>query len=110
MRDISRVVLARDAAAALRGAACKELGPLWNGGETAILQAESPSAARRAAEPLVAVCVECPVVRGCRRWAEIDSYTGVAAGEIWASGSVWEDGAGGTRRPMRRPGDRRLAG
>ena len=103
MRGIDRQVLARDASAALFAAACKEQRDLWNRCEEEHATAVTTGQARRAAEPLLEVCGGCPIVPACRRWAEVDHYTGVAGGTAWLNGK---------ERPVhwvRRPQTPRLA-
>lgn len=83
----SRRTLARDAAARLVAAACREQGRLWDKGETEYETATTDREARDAVEPLVAVCASCPVPAECQRWASIDRYTGVAGGLVWHNGT-----------------------
>jgi len=80
-------VLARDAAARLRDAACKEKRDLWNAGEATMEATEDRAEALAAAEPLLEVCWSgCLVRDACREWARIDRYTGVAGGEVVHNG------------------------
>lgn len=84
-RDV--VVLARDAAARLRGAACKEEGALWNTAETAMEAASDDGELLAAAEPLLEMCwSRCPVRDACLEWARVDQYTGVAGGHVLRAG------------------------
>ncbi len=103
MRGADRQVLARDASATLVAAACKEERDLWNRQEDAHAAATTKAQARVAAGPLLEVCAVCPITQACRRWAEVDQYTGIAAGAAWLNGK---------ERPVhwvRRPQSRRLA-
>jgi hypothetical protein len=86
MRGIDRQVLARDASAALVAAACKGHQELWDRCEDEHAAATTKEQARRAAEPLVELCTSCPITQACRGWAEVDQYTGVAAGTAWLNG------------------------
>ena len=82
----TREALARAAAARLDGAACREQGELWAAQEAAHKSAEGQPAAAAAAAPLLALCARCPVVPLCAQWAQVDAYTGVAAGQAWVDG------------------------
>lgn len=86
MKGIDRQVLAQDASAALVAAACKDRRDLWNLHEDEHAVATTKDQARRAAEPLLEVCATCPIIQACRRWAEVDQYTGIAAGTAWLNG------------------------
>lgn len=100
MRGIDRQVLARDASAALVAAACKEQRDLWNRYEDEHAAAVTKEQARAAAEPLLEVCAPCPIIQACRRWAEVDQYTGIAAGAAWLNGQ--ERPVHWVRRPQTR--------
>jgi hypothetical protein len=79
-------VLARAAAARLHAAACRGQLEPWNDGEYLHAMALTQGEARTAAAPLLAVCAQCPVQPECRDWAQVDKYTGIAAGSAWADG------------------------
>lgn len=83
---INRDVLARDAAARLQQAACREQQALWDAQEHAHEAAATPVEAVSAAAPALAVCAGCPVRQLCTAWAEVDEYTGLAAGGAWVNG------------------------
>lgn len=103
MRGVDRQALAQNASAVLVAAACKAHSDLWNRYEDQHAAATTKEQARQAAEPLLEVCSGCPVAQACRRWAEVDEYTGIAAGTAWLNG---------TERPVhwvRRPQSRWLA-
>lgn len=85
---INRDVLARDAAARLERAACREQQALWDAQECAHEAAETSIEAVRAAEPALAVCAGCPIPQLCAAWAEVDEYTGLAAGQAWVNGKA----------------------
>lgn len=87
-RTINTVVLARNAAAGLRRAACKDQGSLWNEVEADVEGASTRAAEHRAAEPAFRVCDDCPMIAACERWAGMDRYTGVAAGQVWRNGKA----------------------
>jgi len=86
MKGIDREVLARDAAARLYAAACKESRKVWDEQERIHAEARSQAIARRAARPLLRICAGCPIITECRAWAETDRYTGIAAGAAWVNG------------------------
>lgn len=86
MRGMDREVLARGAAARLAAAACKESRQLWDEHERLHSSATTQGSARAAATPLLEVCASCPIPVMCRAWAEIDQYTGIAAGTAWVNG------------------------
>lgn len=86
MRGINRDVLARDAAARLRQASCREHRELWDRQEQMWDVSDTDDEAAAAAEPALALCDECPVLAHCAAWAEVDLYTGLAAGAGWRNG------------------------
>lgn len=88
IRNISAVVLARNATANLRRAACKDQKMLWNDVEAAVEAATSQDEKEQAAAPARELCLSCPVLEACEEWARIDKYTGVAAGQVWRNGKV----------------------
>jgi len=81
-------MLAQDASAQLKGALCKDHRDLWNVQEASHESASSQFAAAHHAAPLLEICVSCPVINRCRRWASVDKYTGIAAGAAWVNGVV----------------------
>ncbi len=102
MRDISREVLARDAAWSLADGACKDLTLEWGRWE-ATYAATLTRAARLAAlaEP-AAVCGGCPITAECADLAELSGYTGIAAGQGYREGRP-------DRSRARAPRERRTA-
>lgn len=96
-------MLARNAAASLVAAACKDRWRLWNAQEEEHSNASTQKEAQQAADPLLAVCAECPITAQCHAWAQVDQYTGIAAGTAWLNGKP--------RPPhwIRRPFSRSLA-
>lgn len=81
-----RDALAQAAAVRLVAAACSGLGRKWDRQEQLHLDATTHEQAVRAARPLTAICASCPIVTECRAWAEVDQYTGIAAGSAWVKG------------------------
>jgi hypothetical protein len=86
VRRLSRNVLARDATARIRPAACKEQSRLWTAAEAAHEAASTAGEAELAAAPALQFCADCPVMGVCAQWAEVDEYTGLAAGQAWVNG------------------------
>lgn len=86
MRGMDREVVARDEAARLYAAACKESRAVWDRQERLHAAARSQVVAAKAARPLLRICGGCPIVAECRSWAEVDRYTGIAAGAAWVNG------------------------
>lgn len=84
---VHRVAAARDAAARLWAARCKDHGADWDAGES-VLQAagDAPGDADWAVDPLLDICASCPIATECRTWAHLDRYTGVAAGAVMVNG------------------------
>ena len=86
MRPISKAHLARQLAAAIAEAACEEQGAAWSGWEVAHASASTPSQAEAAAAAAMALCGGCPETDRCAQRAELDSYTGLAAGAAYLNG------------------------
>lgn len=89
MRGISRVVLARQLHEAIvrdGRAACGGLGEWWSEQEAAHAAAASGQASAVAAAPAMRLCGECPEISRCAERAELDSYTGLAAGAAYCNG------------------------
>lgn len=87
MRSMSRTVLAIDAAWKLDAGACRGLGRFWSQHESRHGAAPNGQVAAEAAAPLLEVCATCPVLNLCEQWAQIDQYTGIAAGTAWVNGA-----------------------
>lgn len=87
MRPISRAHLARQLAAAITGAACKGQGVLWGQWEAAHAAAATSAAAETAAVPAMVLCAGCPETLRCASRAEVDRYTGLAAGAAYLNGA-----------------------
>lgn len=100
MRGISRQILARDAAAQLKQAACRGSAALWTRHERAHEQAQTRDEADQVALGALVLCDACPVVSLCQEWASIEAYTGLAAGAAWLNGR---------RREIPRPSEVQLA-
>lgn len=62
----------------MRDAACAGAAPLFDP------DSQGPARARA-----MSICVHsCPVAEQCRRWAESNAYTGIAAGKFYRSGTI----------------------
>lgn len=79
---------AQDAAAALADAECKGRGAQWTAAEAAFREARKATDAEAIAWEVLTLCATCPVARQCAEWAEIDNYTGLAAGSIYYQGEA----------------------
>ncbi len=89
MRGVSRRVLAQHLAmmiAAEDRAECRGSGKWWSEREAAHAAASSRLEAAAAAAPAVALCARCPVIGRCGELAQVDSYTGLAAGAAYIDG------------------------
>lgn len=86
MRPISKAHLARQLTAAIREAACEGMSRAWTDWELAHAAATDSKAAERAARPAMRVCRGCPELVRCTERAELDRYSGLAAGAAWLNG------------------------
>lgn len=86
MRPISKAHLAKQMAAAITEASCEEQGRAWSDWEAAHAAASSPTQATAAAADAMALCAGCPETDRCAQRAELDSYTGLAAGAAYLNG------------------------
>lgn len=84
---LRRLMEAAELAALLvREGNCAIPGTGWDDAEIRHAKASNDVAANQAAQAVLRLCIGCPVVEVCRRWAEVDRYTGLAAGSSWAWG------------------------
>lgn len=83
---LDKDVEAQDAAAALDDAECKGHGADWTRAEHAYRAARNPDDAEAAAWVVLTLCAACPVAELCTEWAEVDRYTGLAAGSVYTDG------------------------
>lgn len=89
MRPVSRQVLAQQQATTIARsgtAACRGRGTWWSERELEHAAATSPSAAVAAAAPAMELCVRCPMLTACAKLADLDQYTGLAAGAAMFAG------------------------
>lgn len=90
MRPISVEVIARDAAAHLARAStanCVGAARRWDELEASHRRTRTPQgAASVVAEMAEEFCNDCPALMVCRRWAEAQQYTGLAAGAAYEDG------------------------
>jgi len=82
----SNAQLARQLTAQITNGNCKYLGTWWSEQEAAHAQTTTPGDARNATEPALALCEGCPAHELCRQRAELDRYTGLAAGAVYING------------------------
>jgi len=86
MRGISRAVLARQIAAAITDPACDGQWKWWSEQEAMHARATTSAEAAAAAGPAMMLCSICPEQQRCARRAELDRYTGLAAGAAYCNG------------------------
>jgi hypothetical protein len=98
MRPISRVALARQLAAAIESAQCDGMGHWWSEREAEHAAAVTGAEARGAAAEALELCGRCPERSRCAELAQVDQYTGLAAGAWYLNGTAKDVGAvaGGT--------------
>lgn len=65
---------------------CAVSGTGWDQAEKQYLSADSAAAAAQASSLVLGLCEGCPVIDECARWAQIDRYSGLAAGRSWIRG------------------------
>jgi len=87
MRPISATSLARQLTAAITDPACDGQGKWWSEQETTHAQATTSAAAAAAAVPAMMLCAVCPEQQRCAQRAELDRYTGLAAGAAYCNGN-----------------------
>lgn len=80
------IPLARQVAADITAATCKDRGKWWSRKEKAHEKATTPHAAAAAAAPALRLCRRCPAYDSCEIWAQLDNYTGLAAGAAYLNG------------------------
>lgn len=83
----SRDIIARHLARTLIDATCADHARWWTHWEAAHNAATSPETRDDAAKPAFALCGSCDALDVCAAWAEIDTYTGLAAGAAYRKGS-----------------------
>jgi hypothetical protein len=81
-----RVPLARIASAEVEPAQCKGRGKWWTRKEAEHAAAVDSESAAKAAKPALRLCGRCPAYELCKYWAELDKYTGLAAGAAYLNG------------------------
>ncbi len=102
MRPISKVFLARLATAAITKAACKGHGRRWTDWECAHAAAGDSGQAELAAAPAMVMCAGCPETVRCAERAELDRYSGRAAGAAYLNGDRRQTAAV-VRKPLPSP-------
>jgi hypothetical protein len=92
VRPLSRETLARDAASKMAAAglaegACSGQGTRWSELERRHRRSSRPGQARAVIEEIRReFCGGCPALVGCGYWAEVQLYTGLAAGAAYEAG------------------------
>jgi hypothetical protein len=86
MTTRSNAQLARQLTAEITNGHCKYLGVWWSQQEADHAQATTPEDAVAAAAPALALCEGCAESGLCHRRAELDRYTGLAAGAVYVNG------------------------
>jgi hypothetical protein len=92
MRPISRTFRARQVASEMTYdglARCGGRGDWWSRRESAHERATTAKAAAVAAAPAMRLCARCPetgIEGRCALRAQLDAYTGLAAGQAWVGG------------------------
>ena len=87
-RNFSRVARAQEASAQIaKNAACSGMAAEWNA-----LEANTPwrggvgAPVWRAVARIQPLCASCPALEACANWAELERYTGYAAGTLYQEG------------------------
>lgn len=62
----------------------------WTAAEKQHTEAPNNAAAAAAADKVLSLCIDCPVLNECARWATVDRYTGLAAGSSWIRGKEYD--------------------
>lgn len=87
MRTIEQVRQAQEMAVTLSlHANCRGFADEWSQAEAKYRRSKNRAAAEMIAWKALTHCVGCPVMDLCETWADRDSYTGLAAGQVWVSG------------------------
>lgn len=79
------VFLARQIAAEITGN-CKGSRDWWSSHEAQLNVATTPAEAEAATRDPIALCSTCPGYDLCEQWAQLDDYTGIAAGSVYING------------------------
>lgn len=82
----SRDLISQHLARALTNAACTDHSLWWTQWEAAHKAATSPETCDDAAQPAFALCARCDALDVCAAWAEVETYTGLAAGAAYRKG------------------------
>jgi hypothetical protein len=101
--------LAREAASRLAvsqladGGACAGQGSTWSALESRHRRARTEAAAREVVDVIRReFCTGCPALLGCGQWAQVQLYTGLAAGAPYEAGerkpATWVVRPSGRRR------------
>ena len=85
-------ITAQHLSASITDAACRELGSWWSTQEAAYARARTGADISRIAAAVTAICDSCPLTtrRACAELAEVDHYSGLAAGALYLAGRRWD--------------------
>jgi hypothetical protein len=87
MKQLSRSIIAADAASRIAEANCRDAGPTWNTLEAQHEEAHFPKeSADIVADARENFCTGCPAFQACDQWAKAEKYTGLAAGAAFLRG------------------------
>src|SRR5699024_9672708 len=84
MSSRDKVSLARQIAAEIEGN-CKHHSEWWTTHEAMLQAATTRPAAEAATRSPLSLCHTCPGYELCEQWAQIDDYTGIAAGAVYVN-------------------------
>lgn len=70
----------------INGAPCKGRGKWWSQREVLHAKAITREEAAAATRPALKLCRRCPFYEECEQWAQLDEYTGLAAGSVYING------------------------
>lgn len=65
---------------------CTNSSTTWTQAEQRHQDATTHEQAQSAADQVLHLCHDCPVVATCTQWAQADRYSGLAAGMAWVDG------------------------
>lgn len=68
------------------GGLCKGRGAWWSRREALHARATTREEAAAATRPAIKLCSRCPFYDECEQWAQLDDYTGIAAGTVYING------------------------
>lgn len=78
--------LAQQVVFEINGSPCKARGEWWTRREVLHARATTREEAASATGPALKLCARCPFYDTCEQWAQLDDYTGLAAGSVYING------------------------